>query len=177
MSSCDKQPKRISNLCLACLRTFQANFVPASAWMSLLMPMVHRSFGWSRPAFAAKIHLQMHNFWAASNSCNIAENYSLMWFPAAMARYVFERLETSDADPIVMTGLCSDKVSEVVDTAAVLSVERETACSAAPIPVDYTLPNNSERVLQLILGAPQLSDVWKGLRQNSQSWGVGRVCF
>lgn len=110
--------------------------------------------------------LQMSAFCAISDSGTIAEEASILGFPAITPRDAIERPEGLDAGCIIMTGLDRDTILNGVDAATRLFAQRETAGQTHPIPDDYRITNTSERVVGLILGTARLSNAWDGIRKN-----------
>lgn len=113
-------------------------------------------------------NLQMNAYCAISDSGTIAEEASILGFPAITPRDAIERPEGVDVGCIVMTGLNSDVILAGVE-AIVSQHKTRTAAGLAPvtIPTDYCITNTSERVLNLILGTAKLSNQWDGIRENS----------
>ncbi|WP_325074610.1 UDP-N-acetylglucosamine 2-epimerase [Shinella zoogloeoides] len=110
--------------------------------------------------------LQTGAFCAVSDSGTIAEEASILGFPAITPRDAIERPEGLDAGCIIMTGLDRDTILAGVDAAARLFAEREAAGRAHPVPDDYRIADTSERVVSLILGTAKLSNAWDGIRVN-----------
>lgn len=110
--------------------------------------------------------LQMAAFCAISDSGTIAEESSILGFPAITPRDAIERPEALDTGSIFVTGLAADAIFRGVDAATRLFAERETAGIPHPVPEDYCIPNTSERVVSLILGTAKLSNAWDGIREN-----------
>lgn len=110
--------------------------------------------------------LQKHCFCAVSDSGTIAEESSMMGFPAITPRDAIERPEGLDVGCLIMTGLNCDTILEGVDAVTRMFAEREKSGVAHPVPIDYTVTNTSERVVSLILGTARLSNSWDGIRSN-----------
>ncbi|MDQ0349011.1 non-hydrolyzing UDP-N-acetylglucosamine 2-epimerase [Ancylobacter vacuolatus] len=110
--------------------------------------------------------LQMNAFCAISDSGTIAEEASLLGFPAVTPRDAIERPEALDTGSIIMTGLASAAVLRGVDLATRLFAEREARGLPYPVPEDYQVTNTSERVVSLLLGTAPLSNAWDGIRGN-----------
>jgi UDP-N-acetylglucosamine 2-epimerase len=110
--------------------------------------------------------LQKHCFCAISDSGTIAEESSMLGFPAITPRDAIERPEGLDVGCIIMTGLNRDTMLDGVEAVTCMAVEREAAGIRHPIPVDYQITNTSERVVSLILGTARLSNSWDGIRSN-----------
>lgn len=110
--------------------------------------------------------LQCQAFCAVSDSGTIAEEASMLGFPAITPRDAIERPEGLDVGCIVMTGLDVDTMLAGVDAATRMFAAREAAGVAHPVPQDYTVTNTSERVVSLIVGTARLSNSWDGIRLN-----------
>lgn len=113
--------------------------------------------------------LQMSAFCAISDSGTIAEEASILGFPAITPRDAIERPEALDVGCIVMTGLDRDTILSGVDAVTRLFAERNAAGRPHPVPADYCIGNTSERVVNLILGTAKLSNAWDGIRVNDLS--------
>jgi UDP-N-acetylglucosamine 2-epimerase (non-hydrolysing) len=113
-------------------------------------------------------HLQMAAFCAVSDSGTIAEEASILGFPAITPRDAIERPEALDAGCIVMTGLDRDTILTAVRAVTEAFAEREAAGLRGAVPADYTVTNTSERVVNLILGTAGLSNQWDGVRPNDR---------
>ena len=110
--------------------------------------------------------LQMGAFCAISDSGTIAEESSILGFPAITPRDAIERPEALDTGSILVTGLAPDAILRGVEFAISLFTKRETAGIRHPVPEDYCITNTSERVVSLILGTAKLSNAWDGIREN-----------
>lgn len=110
--------------------------------------------------------LQMSAFCAISDSGTIAEEASILGFPAITPRDAIERPEALDTGSVMMTGLAREAVLRGVDTVTRLFAEREAQGRPHPVPDDYCVTNTSERVVSLILGTAHLSNAWDGIRDN-----------
>lgn len=110
--------------------------------------------------------LQMNCFCAISDSGTIAEESSILGFPAITPRDAIERPEGLDVGCIMVTGLNADTIREGVAAVTRLHGERVAAGRPHPLPADYAIDNTSERVLSLILGTARLSNGWDGIRMN-----------
>lgn len=111
-------------------------------------------------------NLQMNAFCAISDSGTIAEEASILGFPAITPRDSIERPEAVDVGCVIMTGLNSQTIVNGVDVVTSLFAEREASCTSHPVPADYCITNTSERVLNLIVGTAKLSNQWDGIRKN-----------
>lgn len=122
---------------------------------------------WMKPfGFHDYNHLQMQAFCAISDSGTIAEESSMLGFPAITPRDAIERPEGLDVGCLIMTGLDRDTIVNGVEAVTSMFAERQAAGLPHPIPVDYCVTNTSERVVSLILGTAKLSNSWDGIRVN-----------
>lgn len=111
-------------------------------------------------------HLQMNAYCAISDSGTIAEEASILGFPAITPRDAVERPEAMDVGCIIVTGLITAAILDGVAAATAGFAERATAGQPQPVPTDYTITNTSERVVNLMLGTARLSNGWDGIRAN-----------
>ncbi len=111
-------------------------------------------------------YLQMRAFCAISDSGTIAEEASILGFPAITPRDAVERPEALDVGCVIMTGLDQATILGAVDAVTRMFEHREVAGMAAPVPSEYCITNTSERVVSLILGTAKLSNSWDGIRTN-----------
>lgn len=122
---------------------------------------------WMKPfGFHDYNKLQMRAFCAISDSGTIAEECSILSFPAITPRDAIERPEGLDVGCLIMTGLDSEAILTGVAAATRMFAERAEQRAPQPVPADYCITNTSERVVSLILGTARLSNVWDGIRQN-----------
>lgn len=110
--------------------------------------------------------LQMSCFCAISDSGTIAEESSILGFPAITPRDAIERPEGIDAGSLIMTGLDQNTMLAAIEIVTAQHADRIGSKLPHPIPNDYTVTNTSERVLNLILGTAKLSNVWDGVRMH-----------
>lgn len=110
--------------------------------------------------------LQKDAFCAISDSGTIAEESSILGFPAVTPRNAIERPEAIDVGCLIMTGLDCDTIINSVDAVTKMFNERLTLSNDSPIPDDYCIKNTSERVISLILGATKVSNLWDGIKLN-----------
>lgn len=102
-------------------------------------------------------HLQLHARCVLSDSGTIAEESSILGFPAVTLRDSIERPEALDTGAIVMTGLDPTNLLE--------GIAQVTAAGRHPvIPTDYAIDNCSERVVNFILSTYARHKFWSGLR-------------
>lgn len=113
-------------------------------------------------------HLQMNAFCAISDSGTIAEEASILGFPAITPRDAIERPEAIDVGCVIMTGLDQGAILSGVEAITQGFAERTAAGRAHPVPEDYCITNTSERVVNLILGTARLSNQWDGIRLHDQ---------
>ena len=110
--------------------------------------------------------LQKDSFCAISDSGTIAEESSILGFPAITPRDAIERPEGLDVGCIIMTGLDKNAIIDGVEGATRMFADREAQGVPHPVPADYCITNTSERVVSLILGTARLSNGWDGIRSN-----------
>lgn len=111
-------------------------------------------------------HLQMHARCAISDSGTIAEESSILDFPAITPRDAIERPEAMDTGNIIVTGLDAEAILGGVEAAIAIHAERLAAGRPPIVPEDYQIANTSERVVKLILGTARLSNGWDGIRMH-----------
>lgn len=111
-------------------------------------------------------HLQMKAFCAISDSGTIAEESSILDFPAITPRDAIERPEAMDTGNIIITGMDEDAIVNGVEAATAIHAARLAAGTPAIIPDDYQVTNTAERVVKLILGTARLSNGWDGIRMH-----------
>lgn len=122
---------------------------------------------WMKPfGFHDYNKLQMQAFCAISDSGTIAEECSMLGFPAITPRDAIERPEGLDVGCLIMTGLNSDTILDAVTAITRGFAARQEAGQGHPIPADYCVTNTSERVVNLVLGTARLSNSWDGIRSN-----------
>ena len=109
-------------------------------------------------------HLQMNAFCAVSDSGTIAEEASILGFPAITPRDAIERPEALDVGSIIMTGLDQNSILDGIEAITRAFIDREMANLPHPVPPDYCIANTAERVVNLILGTARLSNRWDGIR-------------
>ena len=103
--------------------------------------------------------LQKDSFCVVSDSGTISEESSMLRFPAVTIRNALERPEAMDTGSITLTGTNPDRILDCVTAVT----DQFAADKVAPVPVDYQVPNTSQRVLQLILGTAKLAHRWQGI--------------
>ena len=110
--------------------------------------------------------LQMSSFCSISDSGTIAEEASLLEFPAITPRDAIERPEAIDVGCIIMTGLNKKNILSGIEAIRAGFSERKKEKLTQPIPADYKINNTAERVVNLIIGTANLSNTWDGIRLN-----------
>ena len=127
----------------------------------------HSNVQYSKPfGFHDYNSLQMNAFCAVSDSGTIAEEASILGFPAITPRDAIERPEGIDVGCLIMTGLDRDTMLDSVKAVTQMFAERVASGIPHPVPADYCISNTSERVVSLILGTARLSNNWDGIRKN-----------
>jgi UDP-N-acetyl-L-fucosamine synthase len=111
--------------------------------------------------------LQKSALCVVSDSGTIAEESTLLDFPAVTPRFSIERPEAMDTGGIIICGTSASTIVSCVSLAiengeARRKVSHETA--ACRVPEDYQIANTSERVVNLIVGTAKLSNAWDGIR-------------
>lgn len=120
---------------------------------------------WMKPfGFHDYNKLQMRAFCAISDSGTIAEESSMLGFPAITPRDAIERPEGLDVGCLIMTGLNTDSILDGISAVTRGFADREKMKLPHPIPKDYCINNSSERVVNLMLGTARLSNTWDGIR-------------
>ena len=104
--------------------------------------------------------LQLNAACVLSDSGTIAEESSLLGFPAVTLRDAIERPEALDTGAIMMTGLNTD------DMVAAVSLVRSGVSDGGvtEVPEDYRISNTSERTVKFILSTAHRHQQWSGLR-------------
>ena len=101
--------------------------------------------------------LQLSSRCALSDSGTISEESAILGFPAVTLRASIERPEALDTASIIMADVQTGEVIPSIDLA--LSGQRQRMC-----PVDYTVSNTSERVVNFIQSTAPLHATWASLR-------------
>lgn len=104
--------------------------------------------------------LQLDAACVLSDSGTIAEESTILGFPAITLRDSIERPEALDTGGIIMTGL---NPADVVDAVRV-TMEQAGSAPAKSIPVDYQVANTSTRTVNFILSTARRHHSWAGLR-------------
>ena len=106
--------------------------------------------------------LQLSAACCLSDSGTIAEESSLLGFPAITLRDSIERPEALDTGGIMMTGLDADDVVAAVQVAMDSGYTRD---GVGPLtPDDYLIDNTSERTVKFILSTARRHHQWAGIR-------------
>lgn len=108
--------------------------------------------------------LQLNAFCAISDSGTIAEEASILGFPAITPRDAIERPEGVDVGCVIQTGVNRHTMVEGITAITRQFNDREEAGIPHPVPEDYCITNTSERVVNLIIGTARLSNDWDGIR-------------
>ena len=106
--------------------------------------------------------LQLTAACCLSDSGTIAEESTILGFPAITLRDSIERPEALDTGGIVMTGLHSGDVIRAVQDAIDYGQDRRGVSSYTPD--DYLIENTSERVVKFILSTANRHHQWEGIR-------------
>lgn len=106
--------------------------------------------------------LQLSAACCLSDSGTIAEESSILGFPAVTLRDSIERPEALDTGGIMMTGLNAQDVVSAVSMAINSNYSREGVSHLTP--VDYLIDNTSERVVKFILSTARRHHAWDGIR-------------
>jgi UDP-N-acetylglucosamine 2-epimerase (non-hydrolysing) len=101
--------------------------------------------------------LQINSACVLSDSGTIAEEASILGFPAVTLRGAIERPEALDTGSILMVDVEPERV--VAGVRFVMS-----RSGKAEVPIDYQVVNTSERVVNFILSTAPQHKVWSGLR-------------
>jgi UDP-N-acetylglucosamine 2-epimerase len=113
--------------------------------------------------------LQKDAFCAISDSGTIAEESSILGFPAVTPRNAIERPEALDVGCLIMTGIDCDTIINSVDVVTKFFDEGNLFTLKSNIPNDYNIHNTSVRVTKLIIGLTKLSSIWDGINYNDLS--------
>ena len=105
--------------------------------------------------------LQLGAACVLSDSGTIAEESTILGFPAVTLRDSIERPETLDTGGIVMTGLDAHDVAEAVRVAMLARLVHGVS---EITPNDYLIENTSSRAVNFILSTARRHKMWAGLR-------------
>lgn len=106
--------------------------------------------------------LQLSAACCLSDSGTIAEESSILGFPAVTLRESIERPEALDTGGIMMTGLHAGDVVTAVRVAMESGYTRNGLSRVTP--EDYKIDNTSERVVKFILSTAHRHHSWAGIR-------------
>ncbi|WP_271800508.1 non-hydrolyzing UDP-N-acetylglucosamine 2-epimerase [Dietzia maris] len=106
--------------------------------------------------------LQISAACCLSDSGTIAEESSILGFPAVTLRDSIERPEALDTGAIIMTGLHADDVVASIRVAIDSGYTREGVSNLTP--EDYLIDNAAERTVKFILSTANRHHQWAGLR-------------
>ena len=106
--------------------------------------------------------LQLAAACCLSDSGTIAEESTLLGFPAVTLRDSIERPEALDTGGILMTGLDAHDVVEAVAVAMAADHSRDGVGHLTPD--DYLIANTSERTVNFILSTARRHHAWAGIR-------------
>lgn len=121
---------------------------------------------WMKPfGFHDYNYLQMAAKCVISDSGTIAEESSILGFPAVTPRFSIERPEAMDTGAIIACGYAADNIVRAVQTAMMQYNESGQKESDSYVPRDYRISNTSQRVVNLIVGTAKLSNQWDGIRE------------
>ncbi|WP_206683091.1 MULTISPECIES: non-hydrolyzing UDP-N-acetylglucosamine 2-epimerase [Dietzia] len=127
--------------------------------------------GWAEPegiTFSAPLGFHDYNKLQLSAACclsdsgTIAEESSILGFPAITLRDSIERPEALDTGGIMMTGLHRADVIAAVEVTLNSGHIREGISHLTP--VDYLVENTSERTVKFILSTAHRHHGWDGIR-------------
>ncbi|GAA1432555.1 UDP-N-acetylglucosamine 2-epimerase (non-hydrolyzing) [Microlunatus lacustris] len=106
--------------------------------------------------------LQLAAACVLSDSGTIAEESTLLGFPAVTLRDAIERPEALDTGGIMMTGLDPQDVIAAIR----LVKDADGSCNASSrlVPEDYLVANTSERAVKFILSTARRHHAWAGIR-------------
>jgi UDP-N-acetylglucosamine 2-epimerase len=160
-------PSRLRSL-LACLERVQAEHdlpIVASTHprtrkrLEALGDQIPPGIRWMEPfGFHDYNKLQLSAACVMSDSGTIAEESSILGFPAITLRESIERPEALDTGSIVMTGLNPDDVALGVRVAM-------SEMQRAEVPVEYAVPDTSQRAVKFIMSTASRHHQWAGIRE------------
>jgi UDP-N-acetyl-L-fucosamine synthase len=119
----------------------------------------HKPFG-----FHEFNRLQLGAACVLSDSGTIAEESTILGFPAITLRDSIERPEALDTSGIIMTGLDAREVVEAVGVAMAAKPARDGV--SAVTPADYLIDNTSTRAVNFIMSTARRHAAWAGLRRD-----------
>jgi UDP-N-acetyl-L-fucosamine synthase len=127
------------------------------AWTEPEGIVFHEPFG-----FHEFNRLQLSAACVLSDSGTIAEESTILGFPAITLRDSIERPEALDTGGIIMTGLVA---GDVVDAVAVAMAAAHGHGVSKVTPNDYLIDNTSSRTVDFIMSTARRHNAWAGLRQ------------
>lgn len=107
--------------------------------------------------------LQLQAACCLSDSGTIAEESTILGFPAVTLRDSIERPEALDTGGIMMTGLNPEDVVAAVQVAMSNDYPRDAVSHLTPS--DYLIGNTSERTVKFILSTARRHHQWEGIRK------------
>lgn len=107
-------------------------------------------------------NLQLNAACVLSDSGTIAEESTMLGFPAITLRDSIERPEALDTGGIITTGVDPSNVVEAIE--CVLADRQNSASTPSNLPADYTVPDTSRRVVNFILSTWRRQNQWAGIR-------------
>lgn len=107
--------------------------------------------------FSDYVHLQMNAKCTISDSGTISEESAILGFPAITIRNAMERPEAMDSGSIILAGLTAEGVLRSVDYVG------NNEHKLLDRPYEYEIVNTSERVVKVIMGTAELSNLWNGI--------------
>lgn len=123
---------------------------------------------WLKPfGFFDYNQLQMSAKGVISDSGTIAEESSILGFPAITPRFSIERPEALDTGAIIACGYKAENILRCVTTME--NYQHTSIDIESFVPEDYRITNTSQRVVNLILGTAMLSNEWDGIRMSPQN--------
>jgi UDP-N-acetylglucosamine 2-epimerase (non-hydrolysing) len=93
------------------------------------------------------IRLQMESKCVLSDSGTISEESAILNFPALNLRESHERPEAMEEASVMMVGVSIDRVKHSLN---ILAKQKRGVNREIQIPIDYTSPNVSEKVVRII---------------------------
>ena len=111
--------------------------------------------------FIDYIKLQKNALCVISDSGTISEESAILNFPAITLRNSMERPEALDAGSIILTGF---NTNNVVSSIKIVIDQHKVNGNKISVPNEYLIPNTSQRVLNLLIGTNELSNIWGGIR-------------
>lgn len=108
--------------------------------------------------------LQISAKCVVSDSGTIAEESSILNFPAVTPRFSIERPEAMDTGAIIACGYRAENIVRAVELAIEQHVSGSSEKNNSFVPKDYCITNTSQRVVNLITGTAKLSNEWDGIR-------------